>query len=289
MSIHEILNRLEAEQEKFRGTEILAPIVRGRGVMVRVAGVVCEIKRVDGLPEHFRGWAVLRAHSTRHAEFMRAATMSESAQYRALFPAVRLILLERDGETGYALGAAHGDTRIRIDAPVRVEFCQDNLERFEMFVARFDGHWFWYDKRDVSHNPAIAAYLRAQFAQRAGNVLQPPADVLHFSGLTREEREAYNFLREALVRAQQDRVEERLREALAHSDAALLSYVERADAYVVRYQVDGQNFVSTIRRDDLSVLTAGICLSGQDARFDLTSLVGVLREGNESGVLVRYD
>jgi hypothetical protein len=112
-------------------------------------------------------------------------------------------------------------------------------------------------------------------------------DDLKRPGLTAEERTAYGVtyiprLR-AQLEAQRDRVEERIRAALIHAGAAFRDYQDRGDVYRVTYEVDGRRHISVVDRKDLSVQAAGICLSGEDRRFDLQSLVGVLREASETG------
>ena len=282
MSIEEILNRLEAAEKDFVGREFLAPVIGHGQVMVRIAGVVCRIRRIDELPRHFSGWAVLKALSTSRAGFVGTAGLTQIADYLALLPSVRLILVQPQGKRWLALPAQAGDRRFRIDGLVPIELTEEGLERFETVLSRFDGRLFWYEGRDPGRNPAVAAYLREKMNGTEKRGLPLEANRLHKRGLTREEREAYALLRAAAVEEQQDRVELRLSEALDHAGAQYRSYSERGGVYVVRYEIDGRPHVSTVNRDDLSVVTAGICLSGTDRRFDLTSLVGVLRQAHDS-------
>lgn len=307
MSIHDLLNRMEAAEKGFVGTEFLAPVVGNGRVAVRIAGVVCQLQVTEGRPPHFHGWAILRALSTSQAAFVRQAGLAEVAAYLRLFPAVRLVLAQQetsrrlrpeprptDAPPGgwlqagrwLAVPAHQGDTRFHIEGPVSLLLAEEGLERFETVVARFDGRLFWYERRDPGRDPTIAAYLREQLSQTAENGLPPKPETLHKRGLSREERDAYTLAWAFLYQAARSQVELRLSEALAHAGAELRSYVERGDAYVVTYQVDGRQHVSTIRADDLSVMTAGICLAGQDRRFDLASLVGVLRQAGRQRRLV---
>lgn len=273
MNIAEVLKRLEAAERDFLAREVLAPVLAGRGVRVRIAGVVCSL-RVDDPSDHpsFEGWAVLRPLALDRARIVRPARLAEVAAYLRLFPAVRLIALARAGRSWHALPASGGDRRVRIERPVPVAFVEDGVQPFETLVARFDGARFWYARRDGRRNPALAAYLR-----QALNEETPPERVRK-QGLSAEERAAYAWAWGLLEAARQAGIAGQLADALMHAGGRLVDFTERDESYTVAYLVGDARHISTIRKDDLSVLTAGICLAGRDHDFDLTSLVSVMRE-----------
>jgi hypothetical protein len=278
MSIDDILNRLEAAEQNFAGTQFLAPILGPGKVRIRIAGIVCQLAITDKLPRNFRGWAVLQAKSTSEAVFVREAGLAEVAAYLRLFPTVRLILCQSGRKRWQAFPAHLGDSRFQIQGLVPLWLPEEGLQRFETVLARFDGHLFWYERRDPSRDPSLAGYLRQQLAQRdeRGMLIKP--ETLHKRGLSAEERATYWFVWAQIMEAERDKIEVQLSEALEHAGAKLHDYTERGDVFVVRYIVNGRPFTSTIRKDDLTVETAGICLAGRDRHFDLASLVGVLRE-----------
>jgi hypothetical protein len=286
MPIDDILNRLEAAERGFLERDILAPVLAGRPVGVRLTGVVCTL-RVEGAPSgaasggRLEGWYILRPLALDRARIVRPATLAEARAYLRLFPAARLIVVARDQRTWYALPASRGDSRLRIAQPVPLLLAEEGLQPFETVVMRFDGRLFYYEQRDSRRNPALAAYLRDALA-----VPTPPAGV-RTAGLSAEERAAYAWAWDLLQEARRDRVAVRLSEALAHAGAHLRSFLDRDDVYAVTYSVGAERHTSIIRKSDLTVLTAGICLSGRDADFDLASLVGVLREAAGEGAIVR--
>jgi hypothetical protein len=69
-----------------------------------------------------------------------------------------------------------------------------------------------------------------------------------------------------------------LGEALRRGGGTLESYSDRGEEWLVDWRTpDGELHGSLVDKRDLSVVSAGICLSGRDNDFDLTSLVGVVR------------
>ena len=291
MDLNDLGNQLEAQEQNFLKTEVLAPVVAGRPVTVRIAGVVCRLEVDD---DTFHGWAILQPVDMRGALIMRPANKLEIQKYLQLLPSVQLITLARpekmkDKNTWYALPAQKGDQRFQISKPVPVLLCEESVQPFDAILARFDGRRFWYEGPNRRRNPALAAYLRESF-----NGSLPP-DQLQKKGLSSEEREAYEWalksIEEALERARYNREvagrrreEMRLVNALAHAQGQLLSYIERDNIYTVTYRVGNRTHTSLIRKDDLTVLTSGICLSGLDRDFDLTSVVGVMREAASFGM-----
>jgi hypothetical protein len=275
------IERLAKAEETFVGSEFLAPVLRGAGVDVRIGDARCRLKVS---PADFEGWGVFKAVSFNQATYQRNASMAERRKYRALFPAVRLILVNRDEDEWLAIAANSADTRFAVTGFVPPRFVED-AELFETIVTRFDGTQFWFDGVDTRADPAAAAYLRESLQ----NMVDPR--LLSRSGLAAEQRTAYllhHAIRlEEMELEERARPEARLKRALAHAGAELRDFSERPDLYRVSYTVDGQRHTSVVRKDNLSVVTAGICLSGRDNDFDLGSLVGVLREGEDSGQIFR--
>ncbi|MBN2001992.1 MAG: hypothetical protein JXA21_01440 [Anaerolineae bacterium] len=275
--IHDLLNKLADEESAFLDTEFLAPVLPGGQVRVRIAGVICTL-RVIG--EATPGWAILKPLSMEKARIVGQPGIRQVREYLNLFPAVRFLLLAPSGNDWLALPAQRGDTRFQTDGPVHVHLVT-GVQAFQRIIARFEGTALWFQEIDRRRNPAIAAYLREALAA------ETPPEALHKPTLTAEEREVYCVLYAAIAAARRDQVEVRLADALAHAGARLSGYIERPDVYTLTYTVDGQTHRSSVRKDDLTVLSAGICLSGQDRRFDLQSLVSVIREGAARQRIVR--
>jgi hypothetical protein len=294
--VSELLNRLAAEEEQFLQREFLAPALRGGTVRVRIAGVICAVRTT---PEDFEGWGVFQPRSHSEAILLREASLAERRRYLELFPAVRLILCRRAGRVWFGSAASFGDNRIRLEglAPVNLA---DEVHLFDCVRARYDGAHFWFDDVDMRHDPAASAYLRDSLNDRVA------PEELERRGLTAEERAAYEVAHWELNEAPQtdrarsrkrdvderspdrelDPVRRRLRESLSHAGAELVDYLERPDSFRVTFTVGGQRHTSSVNKEDLTVHVAGICLSGEDQKFDLGSLVGVLREAAGGGEIV---
>ncbi len=276
-NISTTLTRMTRAEEQFMRNYFLAPVVRGRGVRVKIAGVICEM-RVE--PANFVGFGIFLPISHKQAMLDRRATMLQRSAYLELFPRVQMIVCHHQDGATIVTPANRSDSRFKIDGAVELNLAAD-VTTFDGIIARFDGAQFWFDQIDPGADPSIAAHLRQALAQMTSPKL------IERRGLSSAQIEVYDRLFQAEIAMREDaqrrEPRRRIREALAHGGASLRDLAEHGDTDRVKYDVNGSRHVSLVRKNDLTILSAGICLSGMDRQFDLASVVGVLREARRIG------
>jgi hypothetical protein len=275
-----------AESERsLLARSIIAPLLPHGKVRTRIdGGMVYEF-----IPERpFVGWGCFRPRDSRSVMLVAEALPWQRAEYLEQFPALRALLLwpdERRKRAGawYALpyNASDAMTRFQMpDDPFPVYLCDpsDGAERYERVIVRVDGATCWYDGPDMRADPEHGERLREA---QAG---------VSLTGLSSSERrvlvlDQLHQVDVARVQARQRgrAVEEMLRHALAKAGGRLISFREMEATqgqagYLVVEWSDGSEthrYRSTVARD-MTVISSGICLSGEDRKFDLTSLVSVM-------------
>lgn len=269
-----LVSKIAAQEKELPGTRFIAPYLGSAAVRLRLDGLIYQMNVAD-CPEEC--WAIMQVERAGKASFVQRAPLSMVKNYLKIFPRVRLLLLGTFKNKYWAIAAGGGTQRIKLSGPVPVQLC-DACSPFDTVYCRFEGSLFFFEAVDRRRDPKIARQLR----QALQADLKP--ENLQISGLVPQERLAYKML--FLEKHNDDpQIDDnkRISTALQHAGATLDSfwYTEGGKRASVRFQVDGRLHVVEVQANDLSVISAGICLAGQDSDFDLTSLVGVLREAND--------
>lgn len=272
--IHDLLSQITAQEEQLRSSTFLAPCVPGGRVRTRVVGLVYTFHPE---PRDFEGWGLFHPVSAQTARLVEDADLPLVAGYLNRLPPLRLRLVRAlKGQSWLAYPVNEADARQRGGEaqPVPVHLVTEGAP-FEAIVARWDGAAWWFEATDRRADPQEAERLRA-----ALHAITPPEQV-RFPGITPEMRAAYELAAQharefqPLLRPRRD--ETRLREALQIGGGTLRAFHDRGDFWLVEWTTrDGERHTSAIARRDLTVMSAGICLSGHDRDFDLQSLVGVI-------------
>lgn len=123
----------------------------------------------------------------------------------------------------------------------------------------------------------MAEQLREAFSK-----VTPPEEV-RFRGMTPEMRSVYNLAVQPALAfqslLQHRQHENRLRKALHMGGGELQEFCDRGEFWQIEWTTgNGERHASAIAKNDLTVVSSGICLSGRDRDFDLQSLVGVIEE-----------
>lgn len=272
LPIRHLLHKLATQEKSFEGSKFIAPALGGP-IAVRISGVVHKLC----VEPPFTGWGIFQKEGPL-ARFVRPAGLTEIQKYLSELPIVRFILIFPEKGEWLGLQAAK-QSNINAEGLVPIRLPEDGRFQFDTVICRFDGKNFYYQIEDYKTNLALEHYLRESLAART------PADKIKMPGLTPEQKDAYRIVLNKAIEDDIPDTEKRLRYALAIGGGKLESYVERArdKNIVVTFGYSDargkwHTATSTVRTKDLGAVTAGICLSGTDAKYDLTSLVSIYRE-----------
>jgi len=281
VSVRRLVAKLAAAEEEARRRRILAPCLPGGMIRVKVSGLVLTL-RVS--PGDFEGWGIFRAADDRVAELQEEPDLPSILRYlERLRPLRAWLCCPLRRRTWLAYPASESDARQRgwPARPFAVHLVSE-ASAFDRVVARHDGRSWWFGEPDRRSDPRAADQLREAQAEGVA------PDELRVAGLTPELRTAYALATrkdEDLegVRAQTSD-EQRLRRALELGGGELHGFVDHGSYWTVEWSTgEGQRHTSAVSRDQLTVLSAGICLDDRDSDFDLESLVGVMEGSDEYG------
>ncbi len=277
--IKDLLNKLASQEREFLDKEIFAPYIKGGAqIMLRINKVIYKLKT-----QKFKGdgFGVFMAADANTAELIREAERYEIDDYLHLLPKVEFILVAKAGRwLGFPAQANAFEHRFQVKPQLVPILVADNIEVMDVVEARFDGANFWFDSAKFGDDIERKEKLRDRLERRNYSI----TDEIK-SGLTPEENIAFTYAVEFHKEANKSHLEKRLEDEFNKTGAILDKFIERGENVEVQWQDKHtkSKYTSVLKKNDLSVVTAGICLAGGDQTFDLQSLVTVCRQGQQHG------
>ena len=270
-----LIDKIGKKESAITEMEFISPICGNVQVATRVYGLIYAFD----IPKTAPGWYKIRPKDARTAGVVGQAELGEIELYLRRFPKVRAtVAMKRDGVYHGILqrsSALDGQS-----TPILLT--DDSIQDFDRIICRFDGVSYWYESIDTINPPDKAEYLRTSLQK----LVLPQA--IKYSGLLFDEKAAYGMRCEVDKRFAEEIKSRILREDVEHAGGKLVRFSEKSDHYSVTYSVDGHAYTSYVSKDPMHrVITAGVCLAGTDHKFDLKSLITVMREGQHTGRIHR--
>lgn len=244
--------------------EFTAFVIPGASVQATLRGLRINFD-VLGNDDAFVGVGRLYPHpQTRSARFLRPATRQESHSYLAQFKREIAVLFRNKHDNW--IGVSN-----RQVSPV---FCvSEFVQEFESAIIYKIGD-VWVFGEPFREYPGVSSGLRVSFQNRDHVIL--------VRGSTPDHRVAYMEKIDQVVSKIQ------IPDSVSFMGGVLVDMVDRGDGTsLVTYLVHSTRFTSLVDNKTMRVVSAGICLDGEDSNFDLTTLIPVIRKGIETNRIHR--
>jgi hypothetical protein len=274
-----IIEELGEKEQRISDLEFVSPVFYSDTVVTSIDGLVYKFKIRKVKP----GWYKIRPVNEHFARIIGDADIGERDQYLRRLGRLRVTLTLKRDQVFLAIPDKANKYGLPFSELIPVLLFDDTVLNFDRVIVRYDGANCWFDSVDMGNDPVKADYLRESLEK-----LVESKDIKH-SNLTFEEKMAYSLRTTFDKRFLEDKKEVILRGDVEHAGGKFVRFEERSDHFSVTYKVDGEQFTSHISKDDRRmVIAAGICLSGNDSRFDLKSLITVVREARQRGIVHRF-
>lgn len=258
-----LIKEIQKRQQEIVGRKIIAPMISGSRIIIKIAGLIHFLDVADNFYEQNFTVGLFQVETIHKVSLIRSCTMQEQNEYLSLFPRIHVVVVDPENNIGIIWG-----NHIKYVKFVSTE--KRNI--FDIISCRIIGNMPMDCGFSMVNDPQISATMRRYLIEKKNKL--PIA-----WGISGFHRIIYSHIFERNKETKVDVV----KNALEYNKAGLVDYREMGDnIFRVRYIVDGREFVSDVSIDNLQVLSSGVCLSGQDSMFDLTSVVGVLRRGIET-------
>jgi hypothetical protein len=278
MDVLDLISKIGTDENSITEREFISPIFNNTVVATRVRGLVYAFS----IPKTQPGWYKIRPTDGKRAKIIGPADPMEIEQYQKFLDRIRLVLVMKNGPVYMAVPDKVNKFGFATSEMIPIFLTDDTVMDFDRVLARFDGSNFWFESVDMANDPTKADYLRMSLEK----LLDPKK--IKFSGLTFEERLAYSCKVTFDKKFVEDKKKLSLKEDVEHAGGKFVRFAEKSDHYSVTYKVDGEEFTSIISKDPKHmVVTAGICLQGNDKAFNLKSLITVVREAQQKHIVHR--
>lgn len=278
-NINKLINQLAAQQKLLGDTEFIAPCVKGGKVRTSVDGLIYTF---EPTPTDFEGWGFFQPDSYTKADLVEEASLPKIAEYLNRLKPLRLRLVyPLQGQTwlAYPINESDMQQRFGVVKPLPVHLVTQGAA-FEPIIARYDGGNWWFEEIDRRSEPQPTTELSKSLQQEI------PPENLRFAGMTPEMVTAYDLAWQKTKLGREKKQHKtdqyKLKKALKQSGAELENFRDHGEFWQIEWRTNnGELHSSAISKDDLTVVSSGICLSGRDRDFDLQSLVGVMEQREE--------
>jgi hypothetical protein len=280
-NVLDLISKIGKKETSLTEQVFISPVFSNTLVATQIEGLIYSFT-IPQATEN--GWYQIQPVDIKKARIVDRANLMEREMYLKYLDKLRTVIVMKKDGIFYGIPDKANKFRFHINDLLPIFLSDDSPMDFDRVITRFDGANIWFDQVDQGNDPAKAEYLRNCMAK----ILEP--EKLKFSGLTMEERLAYTLRLTLDKKLVIDRTKDRLKKDVEFAGASFVKFIERSDHFSVTYKVNNQEFTSYVSKDPVhSVISAGLCLNGNDTRFDLKSLVTVIREGQQRNLIHNYN